>query len=141
MTLDNASDRLKRVRSKNTTPEVRVRKALHKMGLRFRLHRADLPGKPDIVLAKHQTVLFVHGCFWHRHAHCPKTQMPKRNDGFWQRKFTRNVVRDAANQMALQDMGWRVAVIWECETKSPDALIHHLQAMFTPLMCDTSSVD
>ena len=111
---------MSRIRGKDTKPEVRVRSALHRMGYRFRLHSRNLPGKPDIVLPKHATVVFVHGCFWHRHEDCRYTTTPSTRPEFWQAKFEANVRRDAAIQKDLIKAGWRVATVWECalrETK------------------------
>jgi len=102
------------IRGKNTTPEVRLRKALHGAGFRFRLHSAKLPGKPDIVLPRFRAVIFVHGCFWHRHEGCRNASVPKSNAAFWAEKFVRNVERDAMNRVGLKEAGWRVAIIWEC---------------------------
>jgi DNA mismatch endonuclease (patch repair protein) len=102
------------IRGKNTTPEVRLRKALHRAGFRFRLHCTKLPGKPDIVLAKHRAAIFVHGCFWHRHAGCRNSSVPKSNTEFWKVKFARNVERDKANLKALIGSEWRVCIVWEC---------------------------
>lgn len=114
------------IRTKNTTPELRVRKTLHALGYRFRLHRKDLPGKPDIVLPKYNTVIFVHGCFWHRHI-CKKGQtLPQTNNSFWEDKLDKNVRRDQANIEALESLGWNVVIIWECETKPVEALIQTL---------------
>lgn len=110
-----------RVRGKDTRPEMIVRRLAHAMGMRFRLHRADLPGKPDLVFPKYRAVVFVHGCFWHRHPGCRKASTPKSNTEFWQEKFERNVERDKRNSVELEKAGWRVVVIWECETKSSDA--------------------
>tara|TARA_R110002110_G_scaffold157063_1_gene352795 strand:+ start:4109 stop:4483 length:375 start_codon:yes stop_codon:yes gene_type:complete len=121
---------MSRVAGKNTSPEIRVRKAAHAMGLRFRLHRKDLPGKPDIVLPKWKTVIFVHGCFWHRHPGCPKASMPKSRTDYWKDKFDKNVERDARNRVALEALGWRVETIWECETKKPQVLEALLQECF-----------
>ena len=104
------------IRGKNTTPEVRLRKALHRAGFRFRLHAAKLPGKPDIVLAKHRAAIFVHGCFWHRHAGCRFAYQPKSNAAFWSQKLHTNVVRDQRNRRRLRELGWRVIVVWECQT-------------------------
>ena len=118
---------MRAVRQKNTTPELKVRQALHRMGYRFRLHRADLPGRPDIVLPKYQTVIFVHGCFWHRHPDCSKATMPKTRRDFWQLKFDRNTRRDARNIAELEAMGWKVIVIWECEATDRDDLIQRLR--------------
>ncbi len=110
---------MSRIRSSNTKPEIYLRKALHRLGFRFRLHGRKLLGKPDIVLPKHKAVVFVHGCFWHRHAGCKVSTVPKSNTEFWLAKFARNVERDAIVSQKLQDQGWRVFVIWECETDSP----------------------
>lgn len=111
---------MSRVRGKNTSPEMRVRRAAHALGLRFRLHRKDLPGKPDLVFPKHRVAMFVHGCFWHRHPGCSKASTPKSRTEFWQDKFDANVARDARVQTELEALGWRVVTIWECETKSGD---------------------
>lgn len=101
------------VKSKNTKPELKVRRFLHGLGYRYRLHRTNLPGKPDIVLAKHKAVILVHGCFWHRHG-CRKTTTPKTRREFWIAKFQENKMRDKRNLEALFEAGWRVMVVWEC---------------------------
>ena len=111
------------IRGKDTAPELAVRKMLHGMGLRFRLHRKDLPGRPDIVLPRHRTVVFVHGCFWHRHESCRFTTTPKTRREFWQAKFDGNVARDSRNQADLVELGWRVLVVWECELREA-AVVH-----------------
>lgn len=103
------------VRSRNTKPELLVRKALHRLGYRFRLHRKDLPGNPDIVLPGYRLCIFVHGCFWHRHAGCKRATTPATNTEFWIEKFNRNAVRDEKAIRQLRDTGWRVEVIWTCE--------------------------
>jgi len=103
---------------------------LHAMGLRFRLHRRDLPGTPDIVLARHRTVVFVSGCYWHRHQGCPLAQDPERNGDYWQAKFARNVERDRENRRDLTHLGWRVIVVWECETRNQTKLRKRLQRLF-----------
>jgi DNA mismatch endonuclease (patch repair protein) len=103
------------IKGKNTTPERRVRSALHRAGFRFRLHAADLPGCPDIVLRKHRTVVFVHGCFWHHHG-CANSVWPKARAAFWRSKITANRRRDAKVARLLRAQGWRVATIWECDT-------------------------
>lgn len=95
---------------------------LHRMGYRFRLHVSKLPGKPDIVLPKYRTIIFVHGCFWHRHPGCKYAYNPKTRQDFWERKFRQNVERHEAVARSLQELGWRVAVIWECEVRCPDHL-------------------
>lgn len=112
------SERMSRIRSKNTSIEVELRRALHALGLRFRLHRKDLPGRPDIVLPRHRTVVFVHGCFWHRHHGCKIATTPKSNTAFWVEKFDRNTTRDARAAELLVAQGWRVIVAWECELAS-----------------------
>lgn len=109
---------MSRIRSSNTSPEVALRRALHALGFRFRLHRKDLPGKPDIVLPRYRTAIFVHGCFWHRHDSCKIATTPKSNTEFWQAKFDRNVVRDAKSRESLEAQGWKVLVVWECELGS-----------------------
>lgn len=101
------------IRGKNTKPELIVRKALHRAGLRFRLH-AKLPGKPDLVLPKYRAVVFVHGCFWHRHEGCRFATTPASNASFWQEKFTSNMHRDAKVKQQLEDLGWRVFIVWAC---------------------------
>lgn len=103
------------IRGKNTKPELLVRSHLHRKGLRFRLH-AKLPGKPDLVFQKYKTVVFVHGCFWHRHKHCQYTTTPKTRARFWQDKFASNLKRDALAQAKLEAQGWRVLIVWECQT-------------------------
>lgn len=107
------------IRGKNTKPELLVRSHLHRKGLRFRLH-ASLPGKPDLVFPKYRTAVFVHGCFWHRHPDCRYTATPKANAEFWQTKFAANVKRDALAQEKLTALGWRVLVVWECQTSQKD---------------------
>lgn len=116
---------MSRVRGKNTTPEIRVRKCAHALGLRFRIHRADLPGKPDIVFPKRKLAVFVHGCYWHRHPGCRKATAP--SSKFWTLKFRLNVKRDIKVKAALKKLGWHVAIIWECETKDP----YRLQEIIT----------
>lgn len=104
-----------------------MRSLLHRLGFRFRLHRRDLPGTPDIVLPKHKMVILVHGCFWHRHAVCKLAAMPASNTAFWTEKFKRNVERDARKTSALEQAGWRVIIVWECETKDIVALADRLE--------------
>ena len=115
LTRSHRSWNMSRIRGKDTTPELLVRSALHRMGYRFRLHKKDLPGRPDIVLARYKTVVFVHGCFWHRHPGCAQAYTPKSRVSFWQNKFNHNVKRDTAVSVELQRQGWNVVVVWECE--------------------------
>lgn len=107
------------IRGKDTKPELTVRKFLHQKGLRFRLH-AKLPGKPDLTFPKHKAVVFVHGCFWHRHEGCRFSTTPKSNPDFWQKKFSANVERDARATAQLEEIGWRVLVVWECQLGLPE---------------------
>jgi len=127
LTPSQRSALMSKVRGKNTRPEERVRSILHRLGFRFRLHRKDLPGTPDIVLPKYGTVIFVHGCFWHRHPACKKASMPQTNKEFWEAKLARNVERDRENAEALRRLGWKVLVVWECELKNPEILSVRLQ--------------
>ena len=110
------------VRGKNTKPEIIVRRIVHRLGYRFRLHRADLPGHPDLAFVGRRKVIFVHGCFWHRHQACKSTRTPKIRVEFWKQKFKDNVRRDAAARRALATAGWRSFVIWECEVKDTNTL-------------------
>jgi DNA mismatch endonuclease (patch repair protein) len=119
LTREHRSWNMSRIRGLNTVPERQVRSALHRAGYRFRLHRKDLPGRPDIVLPKHHTVVFVHGCFWHRHKNCRFAYTPKSRVRFWQNKFQNNVERDRRNVRALRALGWRVMTVWECEAANP----------------------
>ena len=116
------------IRSCNTAPELAVRRIAHRMGLRFRLHRKDLPGCPDLVFPKHRLVVFVHGCFWHRHKGCRHASIPKSRTNFWMAKLAANVARDRRQEAALQALGWRVLVIWGCETRDRMAVEHRLAA-------------
>lgn len=111
-----------RIKQKNTTPEMRVRRAVHRLGFRFRLHRRDLPGAPDLVFPRLRQVVFVHGCFWHQHAGCKRAHAPKSQLEYWQPKLAKNVWRDRAHIFELQNRGWRVGIIWECETTSAELL-------------------
>ena len=117
---------MRRVGSKDTGPELAVRRLLTALGLRYRLQRKDLPGAPDIVLPGRRLALFVHGCFWHGHDCKRGARAPKTNEGYWRAKIARNVERDAASLAALAQLGWRAEVIWECDLKSPDALMAKL---------------
>ena len=108
---------MSRIKAKNTIPELVVRRYLHASGYRFRLHQKNLPGKPDIVLPKHKTIILVHGCFWHRHTACKNASFPKTNKEFWAEKFKQTVERDKRNISDLESLGWRVLIIWECQIK------------------------
>lgn len=125
------------IRGKNTRPEMAVRRLLHQIGLRFRLHRADLPGRPDIVLPRYRLAIFVHGCFWHRHEGCSRASLPKTHSEYWQAKFARNVSRDARQKQLLSDSGWRVATIWECEASKPDLILSAIQ----PFIGELSAIE
>lgn len=117
MTPKQRSDCMSRVRGKDTRPELALRKRLWAEGFRFRLH-SKLPGKPDIVLPKYKTVIFVHGCFWHHHEGCPKSKLPETRKEFWTDKIASNVRRDNGNHESLTKLGWQVIVAWECEIKN-----------------------
>lgn len=132
VTQEQRSRMMSGIRSKDTKPERIVRSTLHRMGYRFRLHRRDLPGRPDMVLPRHQTVLFVHGCFWHRHPGCKFAYSPKTRTAFWENKFAQNVKRDRAAIRKLRRSGWRVIVIWECKTRDLMALTQHLRSRLEP---------
>jgi|ERR1043166_131249 DNA mismatch endonuclease (patch repair protein) len=113
---------MRAVKSKGTKPEIKVRRLLHKAGYRYRLHRKDLPGNPDLVFPSRRAVIFVHGCFWHQHPGCPHAARPSSNSAYWTKKLDRNVERDKRNMAALADAGWRALVLWECELNRPDLL-------------------
>ncbi len=112
---EKRSQMMSGIRSKDTKPELILRSQLHRAGYRFRVNDSRLPGKPDIVLPKYKTVIFVHGCFWHRHEGCKFAYTPKSRIVFWKKKFDDNVKRDAIVREKLEDLGWRVMVVWECE--------------------------
>jgi DNA mismatch endonuclease (patch repair protein) len=109
---------MSRIQGKNTKPELLLRSLLHRAGYRFRLHVPNLPGKPDIVLPRYRTVIFVHGCFWHRHEGCANATMPKSRTEFWAEKFAKTIERDQQKQRQLEEIGWKVLTVWECELKS-----------------------
>lgn len=110
------------IRGRDTAPELAVRSYLHAAGLRFRVNVRRLPGTPDLVFSRHRTAVFVHGCFWHRHAGCPFATTPAAHGEFWDAKFAANVARDRRDQSKLSEMGWNVITIWECETRSAERL-------------------
>jgi DNA mismatch endonuclease (patch repair protein) len=115
------------VRQRNTGPELIVRKALHALGYRFRLHRRELPGSPDIVLPSRRKAILVHGCFWHRHKGCPRSTTPKTRRGFWKQKFEQNKSRDTRNLIRLRALGWEALIVWECETTDIASLTESLR--------------
>lgn len=116
---DERSALMGRIKSKNTGPELVVRAFVHKLGFRFRLHAADLPGRPDLIFPGRRKAIFVHGCFWHRHNHCILARVPKSRPEFWLPKLEKNKARDTANRRALTRLGWSSMVIWECELRNP----------------------
>ncbi len=118
LTSERRSWNMSRIRGRDTRPELLLRSLLHRAGFRFRLHAKQLPGRPDIILPRYRTAIFVHGCFWHRHPGCRNATTPSTRREFWQSKFDGNVSRDARNQAALEASGWTVLTVWECELKS-----------------------
>jgi DNA mismatch endonuclease (patch repair protein) len=118
---------MSRVKGRDTKPEILVRSFVHRMGFRFRIHGRHLPGNPDIVLPRHGKVIFVHGCFWHGHRRCLRSKRPTTHKGFWNKKLDQNIERDGRFQRTLRRMGWRVLVVWECETRKEEKLIRKLE--------------
>jgi len=118
---------MSRVGAKDTKPELIVRRLLHRIGVRYRLHRKGLPGTPDIVLPGRKVVIFVHGCFWHGHE-CGKGRLPKSNEDYWRSKIQRNTSRDRSNQASLREMGWRVIVVWQCQLRDLRSLEDRMRA-------------
>lgn len=121
---------MRKVKGRDTSPELKVRKLLTRLGVRYRLNRKDLPGKPDIVMAGRRTAIFVHGCFWHGHDCARGARMPKANADYWRGKIARNRARDAKVQAELEAAGWRAVVVWECELKDAAALERRLRKLF-----------
>lgn len=117
---------MSRVRSKNTSAEMKVRSLLHKQGYRFRLHDKHLPGSPDIIFPSRKKVVFVHGCFWHQHHGCRKATIPKTNTDYWEEKLTNNINRDIKNINLIKEKGWDVFVAWECELNDPEKIMKKL---------------
>lgn len=138
LTAIERSRNMRRIRSRDSAPEMTVRRLLHRMGYRYRLHGKTLPGRPDIVFSTRRQVIFVHGCFWHRHAGCRFAYMPKSRADFWSDKFARNVTRDAHVTKSLLAGGWDVLVVWECETKDAKLLAIRLIA-FLGDRCEENS--
>lgn len=121
-----------RIQGRNTRPEVRLRRMLFAMGYRFRLHAADLPGRPDVVFTKRKAAIFMHGCFWHGHT-CPAGRIPRTRREFWERKLAANRERDARQVRVLEEAGWRVLVIWECELRKPEGMPQRLASFLGPV--------
>lgn len=128
MSPDQRSRNMSAIRSRNTKPELAVRQILHSLGFRFRLHRKNLPGRPDIVLPRYKTVVFVNGCFWHQHAGCKLASKPSTRQEFWETKLSRNVERDRENAAKLIELGWRVIVVWECDLQNINDLSNRLSS-------------
>lgn len=117
---------MSRIGGKDTAPEILVRKIVHSLGFRFRLHRTDLPGKPDVVLPRHRKIIFIHGCFWHGHPRCRRAALPRTNAKFWKSKIGKNVRRDKRVRAELADLGWEILVLWQCELRDAEKLKRRL---------------
>lgn len=137
VTPERRSEIMSNIRSKGMKPEMVVRQGLHAMGYRYRLHRKDLPGKPDLVFSRRQAAIFVHGCFWHRHADpaCKIARLPQSNREYWLPKLERNVTRDAACQAELRKLGWKVLVIWECEIRAGSGFLERAKNFLDEDQC------
>jgi len=131
LTKEKRSWNMSLIRSRNTRPEVFVRSVVHRLGLRFGLHKSDLAGKPDIVLRRHKAVIFIHGCFWHQHRNCKRSNIPKSNKKYWTPKLERNIERDKINKRNLRKEGWRVIILWECQARDPEELKLELIKQFS----------
>ena len=123
---------MSRVKNTDTKPEIIVRSIVHRLGCRFRKNNINLPGRPDIVLARHHKIIFVHGCFWHGHIKCKRASRPATNQKFWNRKLDKNIIRDKLNNKALKSLGWKTLTIWECQTKDKDKLLSKLEKFLKP---------
>ncbi|MGL4262937.1 MAG: very short patch repair endonuclease [Afipia sp.] len=132
LTREQRSRNMAAVRSKNTGPEMLARKAAHRLGLRFRLHRTDLPGTPDMVLPKHRAVVFIHGCFWHGHG-CSRSKLPQTNVRFWAEKIEKNKLRDKKTNAALRKSAWKVQTVWQCELRNLDMATRRMLLISTKL--------
>jgi len=122
------SEIMRKIKGANTVPEMLVRSMIHRMGYRFRLHSKELPGRPDIVLPKHRKVIFVNGCFWHRHYRCNRATLPDTNKTFWEKKIDRNVERDKEVRKKLRAQGWKVLTIWQCQIKNPTKMRRKIES-------------
>lgn len=132
LTIAERSRLMAKIRGKNTGPERAVRSLLHRAGYRFRLHVSGLPGKPDVVLPRYKTVVFVHGCFWHRHPGCKVATLPKSHRRFWTEKFARNVANDRKHRRRLRRLGWQVVTVWACTLKRPDQVLARIERALRP---------
>lgn len=121
------SERMSRIKGKHSTPERKLRRLVHGMGFRYRLHAKDLPGKPDLVFRSRRAIIFMHGCFWHRHKDCRLARLPKTRLEFWENKLESNRLRDERNIFLLQELGWSTLVVWECELAEPDKVRRKVQ--------------
>jgi DNA mismatch endonuclease (patch repair protein) len=127
LTPERRSDNMRQIRSKDTSPEMTVRRITHGMGYRYRLHAKHLPGKPDLIFPARKKIIFIHGCFWHGHGGCREGHVPKSRLDYWKPKLERNRLRDAANEQRLRDMGWTMLTLWECELRDTGSLQCRLQ--------------
>ena len=127
ITQEKRSWNMRQIASKNTAPEVIFRKLIHRAGFRYRLHVKTLPGKPDLVLKKYRTAVFIHGCFWHGHENCKRGNQPKTNIKYWSEKIKRNMEKDAKNVIMLKNADWRIFTVWECELKKPEDVLKRFQ--------------
>lgn len=132
ITAQRRSENMRRIRSRDTNPELVLRRRLHHLGYRFRVHRNDLPGKPDLTFAGRRKVIFVHGCFWHQHHACTDGRVPKSNLAYWGPKLRANVIRDRKHIRQLKRLGWDACVVWECELKNFDELLPSLKTFLGP---------
>ena len=132
LTTERRSENMRRIRAKDTTPEMVVRRLLHRLGYRYRLHAKDLPGKPDLVFPSRRAIVMVHGCFWHGHKGCRESRMPASNRDYWVEKLEKNYARDRNHLRALHRLGWRVIVVWECQTEDPTRLAPRLIRFLGP---------
>lgn len=123
---------MSKVKGKDTAPEISVRSIVHRLGYRFRKNNPKLPGKPDIVLKRHKKIIFVHGCFWHGHEQCKRSSRPATNVEFWNNKIDANIIRDKRNKKILQEQGWKVLVIWQCEISNTDCLLEKIKDFLEP---------
>jgi DNA mismatch endonuclease (patch repair protein) len=139
--IQTRSRMMSNIKGKNTKPELTVRSLLHQKGFRFRLHDKKLPGKPDIVLKKYNAVIFIHGCYWHRHENCKLASTPKQNAEFWNKKFSDNVRRDSEVYYQLKKLGWRTAVIWECSIRDKKCLPDYIETLAFWLKSDSEYIE